>query len=70
MKIGPGEYLQFKIEQHVTQLYKDFLYILEDLQDQEKITPEDFAFYRKRVLDLGNNKMRELARELENFNIS
>lgn len=70
MNVSPREYLEFKSRQHVGQLYKDWLFILEDFRDQGKIDDDDFAFYRKRVLDMGNTKIREFKEELDKFEIN
>jgi hypothetical protein len=44
-----------------------FLYALEDLQGQDKITEDEFQRLRKRVLDYGNNCYRNIEEELNNF---
>lgn len=70
MNITPTSYLVVKSEQHIKQLYIGWLYILEDLKNDGKITELEFAYYRKRVLDIGNTKIREFKEELEKFTIS
>ena len=51
----------------VKKLYLSFLYTLEDLKNQDKITDEEFQRMRKRVLDYGNNCYRNIEEELDNF---
>jgi hypothetical protein len=51
----------------VKKLYLSFLYILEDLKSQDKITEEEFQRLRKRVLDHGNNCYRNIEEQLNNF---
>lgn len=70
MNVSARDYLEFKSRQHICQLYKDWLFILEDLKDQGKIDEDDFSFYRKRVLDIGNTKIREFKDELDKFEIN
>jgi hypothetical protein len=51
----------------IKKLYLSFLYALEDLKNQDKITDEEFQRMRKRVLDYGNNCYRNIEEELDNF---
>lgn len=51
----------------IKKLYLSFLYTLEDLKNQDKITDEEFQRMRKRVLDYGNNCYRNIEEELDNF---
>ena len=60
----------FQVNRKVTNLYKQFLFILEDLQDQGyNIPDEQFQRIRKRVLDHGNDCIRETEEYLESFDI-
>lgn len=60
----------FQVNRKVTNLYKQFLFILEDLQDQGyNIPDEHFQRVRKRVLDHGNDCIRETEEYLESFDI-
>ena len=43
------------------------MYTLEDLQNQDKITNDEFQRMRKRVLDYGNNCYRNIEEELDSF---
>ena len=63
-------FLSFQMQRKVKNLYKQFLFILEDLDaDGYHISEEDFQRYRKRVLDQGNDTLRELDEYLDNFDI-
>lgn len=64
------EYVQFQISRKITQLYKNFLFILEDLKAQGyDITDEDYQRARKRVLDHGNDSIREIEECLKDLDI-
>ena len=69
--IPDSNFLQFQVRRKVTNLYKNFLFILEDLQESEgtKISPEAYKRGRKRVLDYGNDTIREIEEDLSNFDI-
>jgi hypothetical protein len=54
----------------VVNLYKNYLFILEDLQkDGYNIPEEEYQRIRKRILDYGNDTIREIEENLENFDI-
>ena len=64
------EFLQFQINRKVKNLYKNFLFILEDLKSQGyDISDEDFQRCRKRVLDHGNDAIREIEDCLKDLDI-
>lgn len=54
------EILTFQNKRIVTQLSKQFLEILEDLQPDHGISDEKYQRLRKRVLDRGNDAIREM----------
>lgn len=62
------DYLKFKINQSIKNVYKNFLLILEEMADRGQMSEQDFEFYRKRVLDNGNEQIRNLTEELDKFN--
>lgn len=70
MKIEINDFAVQGITNEVKKLYLSFLYTLEDLRDNEKLSPEDFDRLRKRVLDYGNNTIRNLTQQLDNFDFS
>ena len=64
------DYVSFQISRKVTHLYKNFLFILEDLKAQGyDIKDEDFQRCRKRVLDHGNDAIREIEDCLKDLDI-
>jgi hypothetical protein len=67
MNIDLNDLVKGFIYRDVKKLYLSFLYSLEDLKNQDKITDEEFQRMRKRVLDYGNNCYRNIEEELNNF---
>lgn len=67
MKAGFEGYLEFKAHQSIKYLYKDFIVILEDLLESGELDEETFFILRKKVLDKGNDSIRNLSKELEIF---
>jgi hypothetical protein len=64
------EYVSFQLTRKVTHLYKNFLFILEDLKSQGyDISDEDFQRCRKRILDHGNDTVREIEDCLKDLDI-
>ena len=64
------EFINFQIQRKVVNLYKNFLFILEDLKEQGYDIPEEeFQRIRKRILDYGNDTIREIEENLDNFEI-
>jgi len=64
------DFLEFQINRKVKNLYKNFLFILEDLKDEDyNIDEETYQKLRKRVLDYGNDTTREIEDYLNNFDI-
>lgn len=65
------EYVIFQLKRKVTNLYKQFLFILEDIDTSKyNMTNEAYQKYRKRILDNGNDTIREIQEELEKFNFN
>jgi hypothetical protein len=62
------DYLKFKVHQTIKNVFKNFLLLLEEMADRDQISEEDFEFYRKRVLDNGNENIRNLTQEIDKFN--
>lgn len=67
MKIDLNDLLKGLVYRDVKKLYLSFLYSLEDLKNQDKISDDEFQRMRKRVLDYGNNCYRNIEEELDNF---
>ena len=63
-----NNFFAFQTRRKITNLYKQFFFILEDLQvDGFKIPEETHKRIRKRILDLGNDCIRELEEYFEKF---
>ena len=67
MKIDLNDLVKGLVYRDVKKLYLSFLYSLEDLKTQDKISDDEFQRMRKRVLDYGNNCYRNIEEELDNF---
>lgn len=64
------DFINFQVRRKVTNLYKQFLFILEDLRgDGYNIPEEAYQKARKRVLDYGNDTVREIEENLNNFDV-
>jgi len=63
-----GDFIKFHHRRKTINLCKSFLSLLEDLKG-ESITEEKYQKIRKRVLDGGNDSIREFDEHLESFNI-
>lgn len=70
MKLEINNFVTGAICSEVKKLYLSFLYYSEDMVKQGKIKEEDFQFLRKRILDYGNNTVRNLEQQLNNFDFS
>ena len=65
------DFVTFQVSRKVTNLYKQFLFLLEDLQDQGYDIPDEvYQRMRKRVLDHGNDAIREIEENLEKLDIT
>ena len=53
----------FSVRRNITNLFKNFLEILEDLNLPE----EEHQKYRKKILDDGNNRLREIEELFNNL---
>tara|TARA_R100000008_G_C3586495_1_gene172829 strand:- start:1615 stop:1848 length:234 start_codon:yes stop_codon:yes gene_type:complete len=64
------DFMAFQVRRKVTNLYKNFLFILEDLEDSGLQIPDEvYQKARKRVLDYGNDTIREIEENLDKFDI-
>ena len=65
-----NEFIAFHNRRKIINLCKNFLILVEDLKVNGKSVPsEDYQKIRKRVLDYGNDSIREFEENLENFDI-
>jgi hypothetical protein len=61
----------FQIKRKITNIYKNFFFILEDLSDSGyNINDETYQKIRKRVLDNANDAIREIEESFTKLNIS
>ena len=64
------EYLNFQVKRKVTALFKNIFFLLEDLQKENKdFSKEKYDHIRKRILDYGNDTIREIQTDINQFNI-
>ena len=66
------EFVKFQINRKVINLYKSFFVILEDLQAQGflKMSSASYNRIRKKILDCGNDCIREVEEYLEKLDIN
>ena len=63
-----NNFFAFQTRRKITNLYKQFFFILEDLQVNGVTIPEEtHQKIRKRILDLGNDTIRELEEYFDKF---
>ena len=61
----------FQIKRKITNIYKNFFFILEDLSDSRyNINDDNYQKIRKRILDNANDAIREIEDYFNNLNIS
>jgi hypothetical protein len=61
----------FQIKRKITNIYKNFFFILEDLGDSGyNINDETYQKIRKRVLDNANDAVREIEENFSKINIT
>tara|TARA_E500000081_G_scaffold31068_2_gene34773 strand:- start:3178 stop:3408 length:231 start_codon:yes stop_codon:yes gene_type:complete len=61
-------FFSFQLKRKITSLYKSFFFALEDLDaDGVKIPEETYKRIRKRILDQGNDCIRELEEYFDKY---
>jgi len=64
------EYIFFQNKRKITNLYKNFLILIEDLrEDDYNISDDKYQRLRKRILDAGNDAIRQFEEELNNIDL-
>ncbi len=63
------DFLKFQMRRKVTNLYKNFLFILEDSSDSGYNSQEAYQRNRKRILDYGNDTIREIEELLQSADV-
>jgi hypothetical protein len=67
---GGKDFIVFQSRRKIINLCKNFLILAEDLKDKnEAISDNDYQKLRKRVLDYGNDTIREIEESLDSFSI-
>jgi hypothetical protein len=70
MDIKMKEFIVFQNRRKVINLYKNFLILLEDLkEDGYNISEDKYQRLRKKVLDSGNDAIRQFEEELNNIDL-
>ena len=70
MEINLNDFVLGFISRDIKRLYLGFLYTLEDLKSDNKISEDEFQRLRKRVLDHGNNCSRNIEEQLNSFDFN
>jgi hypothetical protein len=70
MNIDLNNFVESFVFRDVKKLYLSFLYLVEDLRNENKISEEEFVRIRKRILDHGNNCARSIQEQLDNFDFT
>ena len=61
----------FQIKRKITNIYKNFFFILEDLGDSGyNINDETYQKMRKRILDNANDAFREIEESFSKLNVT
>ncbi len=64
------EFALFQVRRKITNIYKNFFFIIEDLRDNGyNINDETYTKIRKRVLDHANDAIRELEEQFQALDI-
>lgn len=64
------KFLKEKVKADIKRLYLQQIYLLEDYLSDDRISQAEFDRARKRTLDFGNNTIRSLEAQLDEFNIT
>lgn len=65
----PRDLLVYQVSREFISLSKYFLILLEDLREQNIIGEDEFSKYRKKILDSGNDSIRNLSSFIDKFDI-
>ncbi len=67
MKFDIGLFINNMVKRVINRLFLSFIYILEDIRNDGKISNDEYQKFRKKILDHGNDAIREINSELQNF---
>jgi hypothetical protein len=70
MNVDINNFVLAAVSGEIKKLYLSFLYSSEDLVKNGKLNEEDFQWLRKRILDYGNNSIRNVETQLNSFDFS
>tara|TARA_Y100000588_G_C14225162_1_gene912795 strand:+ start:406 stop:636 length:231 start_codon:yes stop_codon:yes gene_type:complete len=65
------DFIKFQHKRKTINLCKAFLFLIEDAKDKgDPLTSDSYQKIRKRVLDFGNDAIREFEETMDGFNIN
>jgi len=70
MNVDINNFVIAAVTGEIKKLYLSFLYSSEDLVKTGKLSEEDYQWLRKRILDYGNNSIRNIDVQLNSFDFS
>lgn len=59
------DFVKFQVRRNITNIFKNFFIILEDIG----ISDAEYQKYRKRILDIANEKIREIEETFETLDV-
>lgn len=63
--INKADFLKFQANKQIRHLFRNILYLIEDLRDKNELDPSNYDRLRKRILDHGNDCIRELEQDID-----
>ena len=60
-------FCKFAAKKEIVTLFKSFLMLIEDEVELDNLNPDRFEFLRKRILDKGNESVRQFEEQLDNY---
>lgn len=63
------DYLKFQVQRKITTLFKNLFFLLEDLKNNNTLPENEYQQARKRILDHGNDTIRDIHNDLDQFNV-
>jgi uncharacterized protein YaaN involved in tellurite resistance len=63
-------YVHFQVQRKITNLYKNCLVLIEDLKKPpHNLLEEEYKSIRKKILDYGNDALREIEEDFKKISI-
>ena len=70
MSDNAKDFVQFQNQRKIIGLCKNFLFLIEDIKNEKGVLDEEaYQRVRKRVLDYGNDTIREMDENFKNLDI-